>query len=513
MIIPRRFVLLIIVVLFTATGCGSGDRHAVRDENQTIRFGTATPLHRFDPHITDGGPAHTSYLTLVYDALLQGNPDSLWVQLPGLAKEWEWVNETTVEFKLVDNAVFSDGKVFDAWVAQANIERMLRLNGPRIKTMESIKGTEVVDKHTFRIHLKQHDPAILRSLAGPPGLMISPAAFDNEDLDLRPVGTGPWLYDQENSTIGEVHRFIPRTDYFKGDNPSHAVVEVHVLKNARARLNALISGQVDVAILRSVEAKPAEQAGFAMAKRKNRWFGITFLDRNGELIPEFADPRVRQALGYAVDRQAIADSVYFGYAEPASQPMHEDLGHVKELESFYRYDPEYARQLLREAGVESLSFAAPVLPDDTAMWEAVQFYLAQAGITMDIELIEPGKSGAISRTQRYAINTITYPNFDPENRHRAIWGSNAVFNPFGVVNEQMDRLAEEARSSSDKALRYGNFDQYFRTIVEEAWSVTYLQFDDLLAYDASKLAHVRLSGYIDPLIREISLVEQAADDD
>lgn len=513
MVILGRVSCLITVILLALTACDGGERDLVSDDSNIIRFGTMTPLHRFDPHITDGGPAHSSYLTLVYDALLQGNPESLWVQLPGLAKEWEWITDTTVEFRLVDNAVFSDGTVFDAWVAQANIERMLSKNGPRIKTMESIKGTEVVDAQTFRIHLKQHDPAILRSLAGPPGLMISPAAFDNEDLDLRPVGTGPWLYDHENSTIGEVHRFTPRSDYFKDDNPSQAIVEVHVLKNARARLNALISGQVDVTILRAVEAKPAQNAGFALAKRKNRWFGLTILDRNGELVPELADPRVRLALGYAVDRQAIANSVYFGYAQPTSQPMHEDMGHVKELEGFYRYDPDYARQLLSEAGVENLRFAVPVLPDDTAMWEAVQYYLGKVGIDMKIELIEPGQSGATSRSQRYAVNTITYPSFDPENRHRAIWGSNAVFNPFGVVDKDMDQLAEEARSSRDEVLRYGNFDKYFRTIVEEAWSVAYLQFDDLLAYDADKLANVRLSGYIDPIIREITLVEEVSADD
>jgi ABC-type transport system substrate-binding protein len=143
----------------------------------------------------------------------------------------------------------------------------------------------------------------------------------------------------------------------------------------------------------------------------------------------------------------------------------------------------------------------------------VQYYLHQVGIDIKIELIEPGQSGATSRSQRYAVNTITYPNFDPENRHRAIWGSNAVFNPFGVVDTDMDRLAEEARSSSDEALRYGNFDRYFRTIVEEAWSVAYLQFDDLLAYDASKLADVRISGYIDPIIREISLVKKTTAND
>ncbi len=510
-----RFSCLIVVYMFCLTGCKNEQAASPVKHENVIRFGTVTPLHKFDPHIVDGGPAFSSYALLVYDGLLEGNPDSLWQQLPGLAKEWTWIDDTTIEFKLVENASFSDGTRFDAHVAQANIERMLRLKGPRVKSMVSIKDTEVVDDFTFRILLHQHDPALLRSLTGPPGMMVSPKAFDNDDLDLRPVGTGPWLYDHENSTIGEVHRFIPRQDYFKDANPSNARLEVHVLRNPRARLNALLSGQVDVTLVRSVEATQAQESGFSLASRKNRWFGMTFLDRHGDSVPELADPRVRRAFGYAVDRQALAEAVFFGYATPASQPMRKprgeeiELGHVTGLENYYSYDPEMSRRLLREAGVDRLALKAPVLPDDSAAWEAVQFYLEKVGIDLQLELIEPGKSGAVSRTQDFPVNTITYPAFDPENRHRAIWGSKAIFNPFGVIDERMDKLAEEARTSKDDKLRIDNFEAYFETIVKEAWSVAYLHMDDLIAYDKTKLGNVRVSGYIDPILRRISLVNHS----
>jgi len=507
-----RNLCLVTACVLALTACGRSEQADFADRDRIIRFGTVTPLRGFDPHIVDGGPVTSTYLLPVYDSLLSGNPDSLWVQLPGLAKEWYWIDDTTVEFKLVANARFSDGTPFDAHAAKANIERMLRLKGPRIKTMTSIRDTEVVDSLTFRIYLNQYDPALLRSLTGPAGMMISPSAFDNPDLDLRPVGTGPWLYDKENSTIGEVHRYSPRTDYFKpGVNPSGAFLEVHVLKNPRARLNALISGQVDISIVRSVEAKQAEAAGFALASRSNRWFGMTILDRNGEMVPELGDPRVRTALGFAVDRQAIANAIFFGYATPASQPMRKpggdepELGHVTELEEFYRYDPERSKALLREAGVDRFSFVAPVLPDDSAAWEAVQFYLRKVGIDMEIHLLEPGKSGPASRSRMFPVNTITYPSYDPENRHRAIWGSNAIFNPWRVVDERMDQLAEEARNSRDMELRFRNFEEYFNTIVRDGWSVAFLHMEDLVAYDASKLADVRLLGYIDPHLRYISL--------
>ena len=200
-----RILCLVTACVLALAGCRNSEPGPFADESQVIRFGTVTPLRGFDPHIVDGGPVTSTYLLPVYDSLLSGNPDSLWVQLPGLAKAWRWIDGTTIEFDLVDNAFFSDGVIFDAHVAKANIERMLRLKGPRIKTMTSIRDTEVVNSLTFRIYLHQYDPALLRSLSGPAGMMISPAAFDNPDLDLKPVGTGPWLYDKEHSTIGEMH--------------------------------------------------------------------------------------------------------------------------------------------------------------------------------------------------------------------------------------------------------------------------------------------------------------------
>jgi peptide/nickel transport system substrate-binding protein len=423
--------------------------------------------------------------------------------LPGLAHQWYWLDSTTIEFKLVSGVRFTDGRLFDASVAKSNIDRMISTGGPRLNTVATIKATEVVDDSTLRIHLHRPDPTLLSNLAGPPGMMISPGAFKDENLDLRPVGTGPWLYDVENSRLGDVHRFIPREGYFKQANPSNAKLEIHVMQNARARLNALISG-VNIAILTPVEAEPSEDMGFALARRANRWFGFTYLDRRGELVPEFADPRVRRAIGFAVDREAIAEAIFFGYANPASQPMVEDLGYVPELKDYYRYDPDYARSLLQAAGVERLRFTAPILPTDSPRYEAVQHYLRQVGIYMDIEVVEPGSIAALARTTRYPINTITYPTFGPDSRHPAIWGTHAVFNPFRVHGARIDKLATDAISSIDESLRQKNYHEYYEIIVKDAYSTVFLHLEDLVAYDASELSDIQI-GYVTPLLRHISL--------
>ena len=471
-----------------ATFPGAADR--------TVRYGTATPLVTFDPHLADTGAPFTTYLVPVYDGLTRMNTADYSKPYPGLATSWTWPDSTTVEFQLRRDVRFIDGVRFDAHAAKANIERLMRLKGPRINTVASIDAAEAVDDFTLRLHLHAPDPTLLYNLGMSPGLMVSPAAFDNPDLDLDPVGTGPWRYDRANSAIGEVHRFVPNADYHDPAFADAAHLAIHEMPNNRARLNALFSGEIDLADIGPADAGPARAAGFGVAAFSAGWRGLTILDRAGELVPELGDPRVRQALGFAIDRETIADTVFFGHARPASQPMLTGLGHDPALEGFFSYDPDRARTLLAEAGVDGFSFTVPVLPDSTALYEAVQAYLRRVGIDMRIEVIEPGTIEALGRTRRYPVNTIGYPNFDPDSRHQAIWSATAGFNPFRYKHPRLEELGREARRSLDEHLRARNYREYFNIVVREVLSLVLLHVDTLVAYDADKLRDVRVDRYM-----------------
>ncbi len=483
----------------TAPACSpAGETGATPDTatDRTVRYGTATPLVTFDPHLADTGAPFTTYLVPVYDGLTRMNTADYSKPYPGLAKSWTWPDPTTVEFQLRDDVRFIDGVRFDAHAAKANIERLLRLRGPRINTVASINTAQAVDDFTLRLRLHAPDPTLLYNLGMSPGLMVSPEAFDNPDLDLDPVGTGPWRYDRANSVIGEVHRFVPNPDYHDPAFRDAPHLDIHELGNHRARLNALISGEIDLADIGPAEAAPAKAAGLGVAAFPTGWRGITILDRAGELVPELGNPRVRQALGFAIDRATIADTVFFGYARSTSQPMLTGLGHDPALEGFYAYDPERARALLAEAEVTGFSFTVPVLPDTTALYEAVQAYLRRVGIDMRIEVIEPGTIEALGRTRRYPVNTIGYPNFDPDSRHQAIWSATAGFNPFRYAHPRLEELGREARGSLDEGLRTRHYREYFNIVVREVLSLVLLHVDSLVAYDSDKLRDVRVDRYM-----------------
>ena len=473
--------------------------------DRTVRFGTATPLVTFDPHLADTGAPFETYLVPVYDGLTRLNTADFSKAYPGLATSWTWPDPTTVEFELRRDVRFIDGERFDADAAKANIERMLRLEGPRINTVASLHQAEAVDDFTLRLHLHYPDPTLLYNLGMSPGMMVSPAAFDNPDLDLDPVGTGPWRYDRANSAIGEVHRFVPNPEYYDTAFRDASPIAIRPLVNNRARLNALISGQIDVAEVGPAEAAPAQASGFGISARSNGWLGLTILDRAGELVPELGDHRVRQAIGFAVDRQAIADTVFLGFARPALQPMLPGLGHDPSLEDFFAHDPDRARALLAEAGVDGFSFTVPVLPQNTALYEALQAYLRQVNIDMQIKVIEPGTIEALARTREYPVNTIGYPNFDPDSRHQAIWSATAGFNPFGYEEPRLEQLGREARRSLDGELRARHYREYFNIVVRQVLSLPLVHVDDILAYDTDRLAGVREDRY---MLREVRLRSQ-----
>ena len=484
------------------TGCGTD-----ADQNPpVVRVGTGTPLQTFDPHLADAGPVFSNYLTLVYDGLTRTDSSDFNTPRPNLATDWTWTTPTTIELNLREDVTFIDGTPFDAEAAQANLDRMLDSRGPRINTVSSISHTDILGPYKIRINLHFPDPTILQNLSGSPGMMVSPTAFDNEDLDINPVGTGPWIYDTEGSVIGDVHRLSVNPNYHGVDPVELAPFELHVLTDPKARLNALISGQVDLCVVGPSEAAPAADMGYAVAQRANRWFGMTMLDRRGEVVPEFADVRVRRAIGYAVDRELLAEVVFFGFARPASQPMSDvEIGHNPNLRGYYRYDPAKARALLDEAGVDRVTFTIPVAPSVSAQYEAVQAYLKKVGIDMVIKVIEPGTMGPVARSLDYPVNSIGYPNFDPDNRHLAIWDTNAAFNPFRIESPETDALATEARASLDDGLRRRNYETYFDIVVKDVYSLIYLQVDDLIAYDKDRVDDVRVSRYIDPMLRELRL--------
>jgi len=147
----------------------------------------------YDPHVGGMYPGVGSFIDPIFDSLLiVGTGGKL---APSLGKSWEISPDgRVVTMALRDDVVFHDGTVFDAAAAKANLERGATLKTSNVRDqLEPITKLEVVDRHTLRLHLNAPATRLLPLLAGPAGMMLSPAAFSAPDVASRPIGTGPWM--------------------------------------------------------------------------------------------------------------------------------------------------------------------------------------------------------------------------------------------------------------------------------------------------------------------------------
>jgi peptide/nickel transport system substrate-binding protein len=294
-------------------------------------------------------------MTQIYDNLL--TMDASGKLHPGLASEWTVSDDAkTFSFK-IRQVKCHDGSMFDAAAAKWNIDRVINpaTASPNASSYGDIASTKVAgDELTIKLN-KPYSP-LPNFLANPLALMMCPSTVHGADI--KPVGTGPWRFvswDRNNQLVLESN-----PDY-KSDNPlvsnpgspyANQLI-FRVIPEGPARMAALRTGEVSF-------AEPSLQDAADLAKDKN-YTVYTGEKRSGQLayvgftakIPPLNDPRVRQAVGYALDRNAMVDIGFNDLVEAADCPVAPGLqGYDPQKCANWgqHYDPAKAKELLKQAG-------------------------------------------------------------------------------------------------------------------------------------------------------------------
>lgn len=333
-----------------------------------------------DPHLNTQtyGP---DWFSPAYDTLIGIGEGGEYV--PGLATDWEFSDDGSVfTIHLRDDVTFHDGERFDAAAVAANIERGQSIEGSFVAPqLELVSAVEVVDDYTVELQLTEPSALILLYLSDKAGMMVSPAAADSGDLSVEPVGTGPFTVVSYDPGVQAVYERNP--DYW-GEAPQVQRVEVSLLADTDAGLNALRSDQVDMYQLTGQQAQQLEGAEDVRVVQQPSW-QTEWVMLN--LAEPFDDVRVRQALSHATDREAINEFAADGQVTWQFAPEGTEV-YDPALEDLYPYDPERARELLSEAGYAdgfdfTLNFSAR--PYTQSIAEILQAQWAEVGITVNLE--------------------------------------------------------------------------------------------------------------------------------
>lgn len=345
-----------------------------------------------------GGPASLDFTRTAGVAIplvLMGNVYEGLVRINGsggldplLAEDWTVSEDRlTYTFTLRQGVTFSNGAAFDAESAVFSIERVRSdawTNGLSAG-MDVVASVTAEDTHVLRVELAEPSNRWLWSMGTLIGAMMTEDGVD--ELATSPVGTGPFTVDRW--ARGRSLRFAANQDYW-GEPPASGSVTVQYYADATASTNALQAGDVDAVYdMQSPELATVLERDDDLVIETGATSGTVLLSMNNRVAP-FDDLRVRQAVMYAVDRQAVVDTAWGGFGDdsggapaPPTDPWYVES-------SRYPHDPQAARDLLREAGQEDLhiTFKVPTRPYAQQISEIVVSQLRDVGIDAAIESVE-----------------------------------------------------------------------------------------------------------------------------
>lgn len=441
------------------------------DEDATFRYAYTISPGRFDPHLSATSFDLTT-LAVTYDRLVHRSVEA--EPEPGLAEDWEFVDDgAALLLHIREGVTFHDGEPLDADAVAANLDRALTLEGSTAAaSLEAIDDVTVEDEYTVRLDFDGPGGHIPLALSDRAGMMISPEAFDNEDLDQQPVGAG--MYKVTEYRQDEVTVFEPYEDYWDPDAINVSRFEIHVMPDEQTRLNALRDGQIDATFLDHYQWEEAEGYGLNVEGVVTLAHYALGFNRSKE---PFDDQRVRQAINHAVDRDALIEGVLFGHGEPAVQPFPEGhWAHNPDVADRYPHDPEKAQELLAEAGYDEgeLSFELinPGLDLHTRTAEAIQAQLSDVGIDAQIRTVETVQTPDIFYGQEDG-DAVVGPSSGPADPSLLIQQNftPGFFNPGDHVVDEVADLHVDAMTPSTVEERSDAFQPLIETITEHALGV------------------------------------------
>ena len=265
------------------------------------------------------------------------------------------VSDTEYEVALREGAKFSDGTdvTADDVVNAFELNMAAGTIGPFLTFLDSVAKK---DDATVTIKLKYPFETLLTARLSL--VKIFPASLSEEDRKKMPIGSGPWKYVSINGDDGGIIEFAPNENYNGSKAATADTMTWNILLDDTARTTALQEGTVQV--MENVPAVNEEQLlGAGAAVEYVQGFSQAFLMFNCQKAP-FSDPRVRQAIFYAIDTEKLINNQLAGKATAVKGYLTEDHPNYHEASTIYTYDPEKAKSLLAEAGVTDLSFTMDV---------------------------------------------------------------------------------------------------------------------------------------------------------
>ncbi len=404
---------------------------------------------------------------------------------PQLAESWRLLDDLTWQFKLRKGVVFHNGEPFNAEAVRFTIERVLDPNqkSPNRANIAEIAKVEVLDDFTVNLVTRQPYAALLNRLIDFP---IMPPKYTaekgNAAVALRPVGTGPFRFVE---LVKDDHLVVEAFDRHWRGAPKIRRIVFKPIPEPFTRAAALRNNEVDlVTTLPPNLARELDRvAGIRVHRVPSTW--IIYLGLNAFKKP-LSDVRVRQALNYATDVDAIIKNVLDGNGRRLEGPLTPQMFGFDASIRGYSHDPAKARRLLAEAGYPDgleITLEAPAgrYQGDKEIAEALGGQWAKAGFKPRVQVAEWGayfKRYLSKQFQDAYLLGLGGPMQDGDELYNLV---SSKGRGLYYKNEKVDLLFDQGRSTMDPAKRRKVYSELARVMVEDATWVYLMQQVDIYA--------------------------------
>ncbi len=501
---------LMIFAVLTIVACSSdetgGDKKGESSSSsgdKVLVFGRGGDSVSLDPAIVTDGESFKVTQNL-FETLLNFGEEDTTIQA-GLAKEWVTTDDgLTYTFTLEEGVKFHDGTDLNAEAVVKNFERWANGSEEKFYYYGSMFGGYAGDEghviesvtadgdYTVVFKLKRPQAPFLKNIAMSPFGIASPTAFekDEEKFGDNPVGTGPFKFVEwkRNDSI-TIEKY---EDYWVDGMPKLDKVVFRAIPDNAARLNNLLAGDIDLADGVNPSDRKTVEGDSTLQLYERPSMNVGYLGLTNTR-PPFDNVKVRQAMNYAIDKQAIVDAFFEGGAEIAKNPMPSSISGYNNDIPGYEYDPEKAKELLAEAGLAdgfdmelwAMPVPRPYMPDGAKVAEAIKNNLEKVGINAKIVSYEWAtylEKARLGEADAFLLGW-TGDNGDADNfLYVLLDKDNIESNNYTYYsNDQLHEILIEAQSEVDENKRIELYKQAQEIIFEDAPWVPLAHSTPLLA--------------------------------
>jgi glutathione transport system substrate-binding protein len=479
-------VLFLAVLLVGLTGVGCGGVGAPQPE-KVITIGQYADGVSLDPQNTNDNASYSIEKPML-EGLLGFNEKM--EQIPQLAEKWDASPDAKVfTFYLRKGVKFHDGTPFNAAAVKANFDRVRNPDNKlrRYTLFQQISQIDVVDEYTVKFTLSEPFGAMIATFAHPAGGINSPTAVAKlgKDYEKSPVGTGPYKFLEW--VPGDHLTMVKNPDYWDPQNAAKVdKIIVKPVPEVGTRIAMLQKG--DAQFLNNVVPAQADtvKGDTNLNLVANEAIYTFWMAMNTQKKP-FDNVKVRQALNYAIDKDAIIKTLLRGYGKPADSPLAPRVWGYSSVK-VYPYDPAKAKALLAEAGYPN-GFKSVLrggeATDAKEMMVALQSQLKQVGVEVEVKSLDAATLTA-ERFKPVAENNceMEYAGWSPSTGD-ADWGIRPLltkpnwpptnFNIAFYTNPKVEDLVKAALGTSDPAKRKAAYAEAQQIIMEDApWVFLYV---------------------------------------